>query len=159
MKSALVYVFAMLLIGCGADENADHASASERGSSPANVSQDTSGAVQTPAAQGKVTDEKIGLPAYPGAREVEYSRVKLQSDIGETFSVSYQTSDSPTQVAAFYQAEAAKLGTLQEQPSTSEQLKSVSVNRTDGSQSAVQAMTDRKGATIISIHRFFPATK
>ncbi len=104
-----------------------------------------------------MTDEKIGLPPYPGATEVEYSRVKLHSDIGDTFSVSYQTSDSPTQVAAFYQAEAAKFGTLQEQRSTSEQMTSVSVNRTDGSQSAIRAMTDRKGATIISIHRFFPA--
>ncbi|MGZ5441358.1 MAG: hypothetical protein ACXW5U_05470 [Thermoanaerobaculia bacterium] len=157
MKSALIYVFAVLLIGCGTGEDANHASASASGSSPEEVLQDTSGAAQTPPAQGEVTDEKIGLPAYPGAREVEYSRVKLHTDIGDTFSVSYQTSDSPAQVAAFYQTEAAKLGTLQEQPSTSDQLKSVSVNRTDGSQSAIKAMTDRKGATIISIHRFFPA--
>ena len=157
MKSALICLFAMFLIGCETGEDANHAPASVSGSSPEEVSQDESGAPQTSPGGGEVTDEKIGLPAYPGAREVEYSRVKLHADIGETFSVSYQTSDSPTQVAAFYQAEGAKLGTLQEQPSTSDQLKSVSVNRTDGSQSAIKAMTDGKGVTIISIHRFFPA--
>lgn len=104
-----------------------------------------------------MTDEKIGLPAYPGAKEIEGSRIKLHSDIGDTFSVSYQTADSPTQVAAFYQTEAARLGTLKESVATSDQLKSVSVDRTDGSQSAIRAMIDRKGATIITIHRFFPS--
>ena len=64
--------------------------------------------------QGEVTDENIGLPAYPGAREVEYTRVKLHSDMGDTFSVSYQTADSPAQVAAFYESEGAKTGTLKE---------------------------------------------
>lgn len=126
-------------------------------SEPAERSRDTSVAAQAPRSHGEVTDERIGLPAYPNAKEVEYSRVKLHADIGDTFSVSYQTSDSPTQVAAFYQAEAAKVGALKKPVSTSEQLKSLAVDRTDGSQSAIQAMSNGKGTTIISVHRFFPA--
>ncbi|MDP9193645.1 MAG: hypothetical protein M3P06_18275 [Acidobacteriota bacterium] len=105
-----------------------------------------------------MTDEKIGLPAYPGATEVEYTRVRMHNDTGDTYSVSYKTSDSPAQVAAFYRAEGAKLGTLQEGSlAVGEQLQSVGVNRTDGSRSAIQAATDKKGVTVISLHRFIPA--
>jgi hypothetical protein len=104
-----------------------------------------------------VTDEKIGLPAYPGAKEVEYSRVKLHSDIGDTYSVLYMSDDSPAKVAAFYRAESEKVGKLKEPVATNELLKSIAVDRTDGTQSAVQAMIDNKGKTVISMHRFFPA--
>lgn len=155
MKWTLVCISAMFLAGCGAPDHAEESSTSAV-SAPAGASQDEAVTEQAPPAQGEVTDEKIGLPAYPGATEVEYSRVRLQSDIGDTFSVSYRTPDSPTQVAEFYQAEAAKLGKMKEPRATSEQLKSVAVDRTDGSQSAIQAMTDGKGVTIISVHRFFP---
>jgi len=142
MNRARVCFVAVFLISCGAREHAGDVPAS---------------AAKKPAAQGEVTDEKIGLPAYPKAEEVEYSRVHLHTEVGDTYSVSYKTADSPTQVAAFYQTETAKLGTLKESISTSELLKSVAVDRTDGSQSAIQARTDNKGATIITVHRFFPA--
>lgn len=155
MKWALVCISVVFLAGCGAPDQAEEMSTSAA-SAPAGASQDEAVAGPAPPPQGDVTDEKIGLPAYPGATEVESSRVKLHSDIGDTFSVSYRTPDSPTQVAAFYQTEAAKLGKMKESRSTSEQLKSVAVDRTDGSQSAIQAMTDGKGVTIISVHRFFP---
>jgi hypothetical protein len=151
MNWALVCLFAISLAGCGGRQESTSAAA------PAKVSEDASVAAPAPPAQGEVTDEKIGLPAYPGATEVEYTRVKLHSDIGDTFSVTYRTSDTPTQVAAFYRVEAAKLGTMKNPVSTSDLLKSVAVDRTDGSQSAIQARTDGKGATIISLHRFIPA--
>jgi hypothetical protein len=152
MKSALVCVFAMFLAGCGAHEDAGRGPAD----TAAKASPRSPAVAQTAPARGEVSDEKIGLPAYPGATEVEYSRVKLHTDIGDTFSVAYQSSDSPTQVAAFYRAEAAKVGTLKESIATSELLKSVAVDRTDGSQSAVQATSNGKGTTVISVHRFFP---
>lgn len=150
MNWALVCLFAISLAGCGARPESTSAAAPAK-------SEDASVAAPAPPAQGEVTDEKIGLPAYPGAKEVEYTRVKLHSDIGDTFSVTYTTTDTPTQVADFYRVEAAKLGTMKNSVATSELLKSVAVDRTDGSQSAIQARTDGKGATIISLHRFFPA--
>ena len=104
-----------------------------------------------------MTDKRIGLPVYPGAKEIEYSRIKLHSDIGDTYSVRYTSNDSPAQVAAFYRGEGEKVGKLKESVATSEQLKSVGVDRTDGTQSAIQAMTDNKGVTVISLHRFFPS--
>ena len=158
MKNTLIGILAIFLAGCGAPEQAGEVS-TPADSAPPMASQDESVAAQPAPAQGDVTDEKIGMPAYPGASEVEYTRVKQHSDVGDTYSVSYRTSDSPTQVAAFYQAEAAKVGKLKQSMATSELLKSVSVDRTDGSQSAIQAMTDGKGTTIISVHRFFPSKK
>lgn len=150
MKKHLTCVLAIFLAGCGAHEGNDHAEAhASKASEPPVVAKTTP--------QGEVTDEKIGLPAYPNAKEVEYSRVKLQTDVGTTFSVAYQTSDSPAQVADFYRAEAGKVGTLKESIATNDLLKSVAVDRTDGSQSVVKAMRDNKGATIVTLHRFFPA--
>jgi hypothetical protein len=143
-----VCLFAIVLAGCGARPEATSAAAK---------SQDESVAAPKPA-QGDVSDEKIGLPAYPGAAEVEYTRVRMHNDTGDTYSVSYKTSDSPAQVADFYRVEGAKLGTLQKESlAVGEQLQSVGVDRTDGSRSAIQAATDGKGVTVISLHRFIPA--
>lgn len=152
MNWALVCLFAISLAGCGARPESTSAA------TPAKASEDASSAAPAPPAQGEVTDEKIGLPVYPGATEVEYSRVALHSSTSDTFSVSYRTSDSPAKVAAFYRTEGAKLGTLhKESLSLGEQLQSVGIDRTDGSRSAIQAATDRKGVTVISLHRSFPA--
>jgi type IV pilus biogenesis protein CpaD/CtpE len=146
MNWALVCLFAISLAGCGARHESTSAAAPAKTSAP------------TPPAQGEVTDEKIGLPSYPGATEVEYTRVRMHNDTGDTYSVHYKTSDSPAQVAAFYRVEGAKLGTLQKDSiAIGEQLQSVGVDRTDGSRSAIQASTDGKGVTIISLHRFIPA--
>jgi len=149
MKSALLCVSVVLLTACGAHEDAGHR--------PSPPTASTAAATPAPAAHGEVTDERIGLPVYPGAKEIEYSRIKLHSDIGDTYSVRYTSNDSPAQVAAFYRAEGEKVGKLKESVATSEQLKSVGVDRTDGTQSAIQAMTDNKGVTVISLHRFFPS--
>jgi hypothetical protein len=152
MNWALVCLCAIFLVGCGARHESTSAAA------PAKASQDAAESAQAPAAQGEVTDEKIGLPAYPGATEVEHTRVSMHNDTGATYSVSYKTSDSPAQVAAFYRAEGAKLGTLQKESlAVGELLQSVGVDRTDGSRSAIQAATDKKGVTVISLHRFIPA--
>lgn len=151
MNRALVCLFAISLAGCGARHESPSAAA------PVKTSEDAAVAAPKPP-QGDVTDEKIGLPAYPGATEVEYTRVRMHNDTGDTYSVSYKTSDSPMQVAAFYRAEGAKLGTLQKGSLVlGEQLQSVGVDRTDGSRSAIQAATDGKGVTVISLHRFIPA--
>jgi len=157
MNWPIVCVLTMSLAACGAQGDAGNMPASATDPAPGKAFQDATIAPPAAPAQGEVTDEKIGLPVYPGATEVEYSRVKLHSDVGDAFSVAYQTTDSPTQVAAFYQLEAAKLGTMKESMSTSELLKSVAVDRTDGSTSTIQARTDGKGNTLVSIHRFFPA--
>ncbi|MEO8217512.1 MAG: hypothetical protein ABI718_10570 [Acidobacteriota bacterium] len=154
MKYGWVLLFAIALSGCGAHR--DEVSTPAAGSKTAVPEQQSSLAVPA-RSPSEVTDEKIGLPPYPGAKEVEYSRVRLHTDTGDSFGVAYQTTDSPSQVAAFYKAEGAKVGTLEETPATSELLKSVGVDRTDGTRSAVQAMTDGKGVTVVTVHRFFPA--
>lgn len=156
MNWPIACVLTLSLAACTAHDDADNLSAAATDPAPGKAFQDATIAPPAAPAQGEVTDEKIGLPGYPGATEIEYSRVRLHSDVGDSFGVSYQTADSPTQVAAFYQIEAAKLGTLKESMSTSELLKSVAVDRTDGTTSAIQARTDGKGNTIVSIHRFFP---
>ncbi len=117
---------------------------------------ETSVAAATGSPQGDVTDEKIGLPPYPGAKEIEHSRLKLRSGMSETFSVHYRSSDSPTQIAEYYRAEGVKVGTLEEAIVLGDQLKTVSIVRGDGSRSIVQAAIDGKGNTIISMHRSFP---
>ena len=151
MNWALVCLFALSLAGCGARHEAPSTAA------PAKTSEDVAVAAPKPP-QGEVTDEKIGLPVYPGATEVEYTRVKMHNDTGDSYSIYYKTADSPMQVAAFYRTEGAKLGTLQKESiAVGEQLQSVGVDRTDGTRSAIQARTDGKGVTIISLHRFIPA--
>jgi hypothetical protein len=147
MNWAPVCLLAISLAGCGARHESTSTAA------PAKAAVD---APKPP--QGEVTDEKIGLPVYPGATEVEYTRVKMHNDTGDSYSIYYKTADSPAQVAAFYRTEGAKLGTLQKESlAVGEQLQSVGVDRTDGSRSAIQARTDGKGVTIISLHRFIPA--
>ena len=148
MKSALVCLSVVLAAGCGHHEDGGHHAA------PAAAK------AQAPAApKSDVTDEQIGLPAYPGATEVEYSRVKLHNEMGDSYSIYYLTADTPTQVAAFYRAEGAKLGTVKEPMAVGDLLKSISVDRADGTQSAIQARTDGKGKTLVSLHRFFPVKK
>ncbi len=150
MNWALGCLLAISLAGCGARHESTTAAA------PAKTPEDVAVATKPP--QGDVTDEKIGLPAYPGATEVEYTRVRMHNDTGDTYSVFYKTADSPMQVAAFYRTEGAKLGTLQKESlAVGEQLQSVGVDRTDGSRSAIQATTDGKGVTVITLHRFIPA--
>ena len=152
MNRSLVSLLIIILAGCGGRDEA----ASAAGAASAKASPDAVAAPVSPA-QGAVTDEKIGLPVYPGATEVEHTRVMMHNDTGETFSVFYQTSDSPAQVADFYRSEGAKLGTLQKDSlAVGEQLRSVGVDRTDGSRSAIQATTEGKGTTVIALHRFIP---
>jgi hypothetical protein len=148
MSWARFCVFAMVLAGCGGPENIEQVAPS---------ASDAATATAPTAASSSVTDEKIGLPVYPGATEVAQSRVALRTRTGDTYGVAYRTSDSPAQVAAFYEAEGVKLGTLMESLNISNELRSVGVDRTDGSKSSVQAAADGKGMTIISIHRLFPA--
>ena len=151
MNWALVCLFAISLAGCGARHESTSAAAT------ATTSEDAAVAAPKPP-QGEVTDEKIGLPVYPGATEVEYTRVRMHNDTGDSYSISYKTTDTPMQVAAFYRAEGAKLGTLQKESiAIGEQLQSVGIDRTDGSRSATQAATVGKGVTAISLHRFIPA--
>ena len=151
MNWALVCLFAISLAGCGARHESTSAAAPEK------TSEGAAEAAPKPP-QGDVTDEKIGLPVYPGATEVEHTRVRMHNDTGDTYSVFYKTTDSPMQVAAFYRTEGAKLGTLQKDSiAVGEQLQSVGVDRTDGSRSAIQATTDGKGVTVITLHRFIPA--
>lgn len=151
MRLGSLLVAAALLAGCGSP-----ASGGE-GAQASDSSQATPATAPAPAPASEVTDEKIGLAAYPGAQEVEFSRVKLSTDIGDTYTVVYQSTDSPAKVAAFYEEEGAKLGKLKERIPTGDQMKAVSIDRDDGSQSSVRAMIDAKGRTVVSIHRFFPA--
>ena len=151
--------FLILLVGCGARQESVDSSAPAKDAAPAKVAQESAVTAPVPAAQGEVTDDKIGLPPYPGATEVEQSRVSMHTGTGDSYSVYYMTTDSPAQVAAFYQAEGAKVGTLKESINLGEQLKSVGIDRTDGTVSGVQARTDGKGKTVISLHRLFPAKK
>ncbi|MEO8381212.1 MAG: hypothetical protein ABI779_16250 [Acidobacteriota bacterium] len=154
MRTVWICVAAMLFAGCGARENADHGT--EATSNPSNRSR-PSPAAGVAAPQNEVTDERVGAPVYPGAEEVESSRYKLSTPSGVTYTVSYRTPDTPTQVAAFYRAEFANLGTLKESISTGEQLKTVAVDRTDGTQSIIRASTDGKHPTVIAVFRFYPA--
>jgi hypothetical protein len=149
MKLALIGLFSLLLIACGGRERA--ADTADARAIPSEA--------KAKAPISSITDEQIGMPAYPNATEVEYSRVKLRMDVGETFSVAYKSTDTPVQVAEFYRAEAPKVGTLKRSMSPSDLLQTVSIDRTDGSQSTIKAMSDGKGATVITIHRFFPAAK
>jgi hypothetical protein len=142
-------IFAVVLAGCGGPENIEQVAPS--------ASDTATATAPAAAASSSVTDEKIGLPVYPGATEVEQSRVALRTGTGDTYGVAYRTSDSPAKVAAFYEAEGVKLGTLMESLNIGEELRSVGVDRTDGSKSSVKAAADGKGTTIISIHRLFPA--
>lgn len=150
MKTIWACALVSLLAACGAKENADQraAQASPSGSSTA---------AAPPAAQGEVTDERIGIPSYPGATEAPSSRFKLSTGTGTTFTVSFVTTDSPVQVAAFYQTELAKIGTLEESINVGEQLKTVAARRPDGSLSSIRAATDGKGRTVLALYRFFPA--
>ena len=98
-------------------------------------------------------DEKNRTCSYPARRKSSTPGQDAQRHRGHIQRL-YKTSDSPMQVAAFYRAEGAKLGTLQKESlAVGELLQSVGVDRTDGSRSAIQAATDGKGVTAISLHR------
>lgn len=153
MNRSLVSLLIIILAGCGGRDEA----ATAAGAASAKASQDASDAAPVAPAQSAVTDERIGLPVYPGATLVEHSQVSMHNATGETLSVFYKTSDSPAQAAAFYRTEGAKLGTLQKDSlAVGEQLQSVGVDCTDGSRLAIQATTDGKGTTVIALHRFIP---
>jgi hypothetical protein len=150
MRKAWVCLVALLLAACGAREHADH------------VAADATAAVPPPAAAAgasEVTDEKLGTPLYPGATEIPSSRQKMSLGVGTTFTVSFTTKDSPAQVAAFYQAALGKLGTIEESINLGEQLKSVAVNRTDGTKSSIRAAVDGANPTVITVYRTFPDQK
>jgi hypothetical protein len=155
MKSTLFSLSIVLFASCGGREQGSDATAAPDHPSPKPPAAAAAAASVAPA-QGEITDERIGLPIYPGATEVEYSRVKLHMNMGDTFSVAYRTTDTPTQVADFYRAQTASLGTAKPSIATSDLLKTLAVDRTDGTQSVIKAMGDNKGSTIITIHRFFP---
>jgi hypothetical protein len=149
----------MLLAGCGADEASTAQPSATTTLAPAKATQDAAVAVPAVPAAGEATNEKIGLPIYPGAKEVESTRFGLHTGTGDTFTVSYRTSDSPTLVADYYRAEATKLGTLEESLNIGTELKSVAVKRPDGSTSGARAVRGENGVTIISVFRIFPAKR
>ena len=109
-----------------------------------------------PAPRGGLTDKDIDLAVYPGATEIDGSRVALHDDGVDKVSVSYQTPDGLAQVAEFYQAELGKLGTVQDKARGNPVLRSLSVDRADGTVSSMQATDGQQGGTLISIHRAFP---
>jgi hypothetical protein len=155
MKTSLGALTLVFLVSCGAHEEAHES---------ANVASDNSHkAKASKAADSKYVDDpsdnRIGLPPYPGSKEFANSRVTLRTDIGETFGVSYETTASPTEVEAFYKTEAAKLGTLEESLALSDMLKSVAAKQPDGSTLAVQATSIGDGRTTISLHKFIPTKK
>ncbi len=143
---------ALIVAGCGAQhEKVDpQATGSAGASSPVAITANAS------PADAEVTDDRIGLPRYPGATEVEKSRSRYQSATGEMLSVTYRTSDTPAQVAAFYQAEGAKVGAISDSTPPTAPMQFLTVDRPDHSQSAVKAWTE-KGATLVILQRFFPA--
>jgi hypothetical protein len=152
MKSAWICSLALIVAGCGAqhEQTDPQATASANTSSPAAV------AANVTPANAEFTDERLGLPRYPGATEVEKSRKRYQSATGEMLTVYFQTSDTPAQVAAFYQAEGAKVGTISDSTPPTAPMQFLTIDRPDHSQSAVKAWTE-KGATLFSLQRFFPA--
>jgi len=149
MRTTSVCLMALLLAACGARERVEKSPA-------AAATPDATGVAEAMTSASEVTDEKIGLPAYPGASEVASSRLKLSLGTGVTYTVSFYSTDSPAKVAAFYRSEASTLGTLEESINLGEDLQTVSIVRADGSRSVVRAAKDGKGQTVIALMRAFP---
>ncbi len=153
MKTLLLSFCIIFLVGCGSKSADSGQAAGTTGSTDGTAKVH---GVTDIGGKGKVTAEQIGLPFYPGAEEVSYSGIAMNTDMGQTYGVSFLTKDSPSQVQQFYKTEGAKVGKLKEDVPTGPQLKIVGIDRTDGSTSAVQAMTGKDGLTILTMHRLIP---
>ena len=151
MKTTSVALLVLFLAACGRHEPSD--AMVPKAEEP--VAATAAATAQTQA----FSDEELGLRPYPGATEMANSRLLAHTAQGESYTVLSTTADSPAQVAAFYRAELAKLGTVDEGISIGDQLQSLSVQRSDGSMSGMQARTDGKGPTVISLHRLIPKAK
>jgi hypothetical protein len=150
MKTTFAALFTLCFVACGARETAE---------APASVTTASVAAAEAAVPSQAFTDEQLGLPPYPGATERPNSRFRAQTAQGETLTVFSITSDSPTQVTAFYRVEMAKLGTVDEGISSGERLMSISVQRNDGSMSGMQAARGENEQTVISLLRLTPKPK
>ena len=151
MKRALIFVVAALsMTGCGARNEA--AVSNE----PATA---TAAAPATPGATAASSSD-IGIPPYPGSQEIPGSRVQMNTGVGDTVSVSYRTPDLPPQVAAWYKTEGAKGGTLlEDELNIGDQLRTVGVTRNDGTRWIIQAATEGKGVTAVTLSRTVPRAR
>jgi hypothetical protein len=151
MKTTCVAFLVLGLAACGRRETP--------GSVVPKADEPVAATVTASAQTQAFSDEELGLRPYPGATETANSRLLAHTAQGESYTVFSTTADSPAQVAAFYRAELRKLGTVEEGISIGDQLQSLSVQRSDGSMSGMQARTSGKGPTVISLHRLIPKAK
>jgi hypothetical protein len=150
MTYARAVLLALLLSGCVGNEVA------EAPSLPADAPQTQKAAVAADVAPALGIYEEIGLPAYPGSTEPANTRLHTQSSTGDSYLVTYLTTDTPAQVIEYYKAQTAGLGTVKESIAIGEFVKSILVERSDGTQSGVKAATDGKGKTAVTVFRIVP---
>lgn len=103
----------------------------------------------------KFEDDAFKVPVYPGAKEVQYTRMIMDSDVSKSYNCSFTTSDDPDKIADFYKAEGAKVGKiidmpLGQKPGTGLRVVAVQVSPKEKIQ--IQATKPNKGDTMFSVH-------
>lgn len=104
-----------------------------------------------------ISEEKLGLPYYPGAVKVAYGSLAAVMDGKQTYSISMATEDEPSKVGEFYRSEAPKYGQLDTKMDSfadlkSEKLQVIGIDLKDGRRSQIQAMKGADGYTIVTIN-------
>lgn len=98
-----------------------------------------------------VSEGDLGLPFYPGSKELEFGSAKMQTGEQVTFSVNRSTSDMPDKVIEFYKAKFVDPQTFSTDASGANQAQ-VSGNLKDGSEAAVIVHREKgKADTMIMI--------
>jgi hypothetical protein len=150
MNYARVALLLLSLTGCVGSEVA------EAPALPVDAPQTQKAAALPAAAVPAGVYEEVGLPPYPGATEPPNTRLHTRSSTGDSYFVTYLTSDSPAKVIEYYKAQTAGLGTLKDSITIGEFVNSILVERSDGTQSGVKAATEGKGTTAVTVYRVVP---
>lgn len=89
-----------------------------------------------------ITEADLGLPFYPGSKEVEYGSSKMETNDQATFSMNRSTSDMPDKVVEFYKDKFTDPQMFNSSASGAVQAQ-VSGKLKDGSEGAVIAIRDK----------------
>lgn len=89
-----------------------------------------------------ISEADLGLPFYPGSKEVEYGSSKMETNDQATYSMNRSTSDTPEKVVEFYKDKFTDPQTFNSSASGTAQAQ-VSGKLKDGSEGAVIAIRDK----------------
>ena len=102
-----------------------------------------------------VSEAELGLPFYPGSKEMEYGSSKMDSAEGTSLSMNRSTTDTPEKVIEFYKSKFKDPQTFNSSADGATQAQ-VGGKLADGADAAVIALREKGGATtqvMITIQR------